>query len=87
MRKWLKNLNCYLINILLHKKYPICQIRICILPLGVAGLSVAEDDPEVMHEVAALFASVITCRGALGGEAKIESAEAVEAEMAAEAEA
>ena len=53
----------------------------------MAGLSVAEDDPEVMHEVAALFASVITCRGALGGEAKIESAEAVEAEMAAEAEA
>ena len=51
----------------------------------MAGLSVAEDDPEVMHEVAALFASVITCRGALGGEAKIESAEAVEAEMAAEA--
>ena len=62
--------------------------RICILPFGVAGLSVADDDPEVMHEVAALFASVITCcRGALGGEAKIESAEAVEAAMAAEAEA
>ena len=51
----------------------------------MTGLSVTEDDPEVMHEVAALFASVITCRGALGGEAKIESAEAVEAAMAAEA--
>ena len=71
--------------VVFHKKYPICQIRICILPFGVDGLSIAEDDPEVMHEVAALFASVITCRGALGGEAKIESAEAVEAAMAAEA--
>ena len=57
----------------------------------MAGLSAAEDDPEVDKEVGAeafeaLLASVIiTCKGALGGEANIESAEAADITEASEA--